>query len=866
MATNEQLEKRLALMKEIGQEQEKIKNLSSDQKTDVAQLAQLFLSQKSSLQNIVRLKDKHAEKLMQQGKDQEAQQIQEQANIARFVLQKLKERETAYKKLAQVARTADKTVTKDAKQNIASIAVDLKSVILSSKMKGFGMMLFEGGEPGSFANHVRAQSQQASREVAQQFQGSGGFAGGPLASVGTAVLGGLGKLVGAVSGAITEELEKNIRQVKTNVTNVIKELDTEYKKYRENVGIDLGSGAYQSFLSAMDVGTSMAKNFNDNPKNKMKFFGDVHIDTQDASAALTTLTNDVSGFSKLMKDPGTAAFGGQLVNQAAAFSRLGIKASATAKIFETASKAQKMNSQEMAKMSRQVVSVGVALDKNLNEVVEDFNKMAPDLVQFGDEMTGVFARLESQSKATGIAAGDLLSTAMRFDTFEGAATAAGRLNAVLGQTAIDTMALIHANPDEKIDMMRKAVTNSLGPFNDLDRRTQSVIANVMGLKGGVQEAQKLFQSDDAYTEYADKVTKGSEATMLSAEKLAELMEGTANVDRLLKTSATSAAHTLNVATFAMQKAAKVVYFGADLLGGLIGKLTPTTGQGSPDVTPIVDEAKLKKGTAVVAAEAKKRSAVQGAPGVTKPTPGPTAPTKIPATAARAATKSHVKQMASNARDLRKALSPIPKAIDKIADSLMALASGKSGNALKLLGQAIPADLSEMQRQLTLATPSQKNELIGMTDKLHSLFPSIKEAMSMTRDSGSNSDLRAYFEKKAEYEAGVEKQLSEVLGTRAVEAIKTMPAQMSTQYREHVSETKSLDTTKYLENYTTIVKEQNTSTKELAEKMDKLIEVLGGKDKSEQPLKLVGPISLQIGNSAQIDTVIKESLDRLKLRL
>ena len=211
--------------------------------------------------------------------------------------------------------------------------------------------------------------------------------------------------------------------------------------------------------------------------------------------------------------------GGLLVNQAAAFSRLGVKAAATAKIYETAMKAQKLSGVEAAKMSRQIVSVAVALDKNINETVEDFNKMAPTLVQFGDQMTGVFARLEAQSKATGVAAGDLLDTAMRFDTFKGGAEAAGRLNAVLGQTAIDTMALIHAAPDEKINMLRKAIQTTLGPFNQLDRRTQSVIASVLGLKGGVQEAQKIFGQDTAYDEYAKKVTTGAEAEMLSAEKL-----------------------------------------------------------------------------------------------------------------------------------------------------------------------------------------------------------------------------------------------------------------------------------------------------------------------------------------------------------
>ena len=859
MATNEELERRLALMREISLEKEKIAQLDAGERQRVVSMAQLFLQRRSSLQKLIKLKEKHAAKMSEEGKLQAAQDAQLEADKAKFVLQKLKEKSAEHVKAAKIARQADKDVAKSAIVGVKKVGDAAAGVFISPKLKGLGMDLFDGpGGPGSFAKNVMAQGKRVSSELTQQFQGSGGFAGSGGGVAGF-LLGGLGRLVGGVAGLITEELEKNVRQVKTNVIAVIKELDTEYKKYRENVGIDLGAGAYQAFLSAMDVGTSMAKNFNKDPSNKMQFFGDVHVNTQEASAALTAMTNQVSGFSKLMKDPGTEAFAGQLTNQAAAFSRLGIKAASTAKIFETASKAQKMNAQEMAKMSRQVVSVGVALDKNLNEVVEDFNKMAPTLVQFGDEMTGVFARLEAQSKATGIAANDLLNTAMRFDTFEGAAKAAGRLNAVLGQTAIDTMALIHANPDEKIDMMRKAVTSTLGPFNQLDRRTQSVIANVMGLKGGVEEAQKLFQSDAAYDEYAKKVTSGKEATVLNAEKLKELMEGTANVDRLLKTSATSAAHTLNTATYVMQKAAKATYFGADLLGGAISVFTPTVGQGSPDVTPVIDPTKLKKTQAGLDATMKKKKALQGAPGVTPPGAKPKAPTTPPSPKIKGPTNTNIKRMAASARELRKALAPLPNSIDKIAESLVDLTSGKSGRALKLLREAIgepgPKTVTVDKKTITAERGVPVKLAVAMSTGLSTLAGQLTEkGVAVASDPSRSADLDKAFN-----------ELNKLSATMS-EGIKAMPSQLSTAYREVVKEKKSLDTTKYLENYTTVVKEQNINTKELAEKMDKLIEVLGGKEKADQPLQLVGPVKLRIGNAADIDTVIEDSLERLKIRL
>lgn len=852
MATTEELERQLALMRQIAEQKTKISELQDHEKTQVARISQLFLAQQNNLSKIVRQREEQAAKYAAQGDEETSRRMRRHADIARFVIRKLQDNGTEYKKYAQIAKKADNDVKKNADANIQSIAKNASSVFArSGALGGLGMTLFEGGKPGSFNKNIRL----AAAKGALEFQGSFG-------GVGTVIMGGIGKVIGGAGNLFLDQLKRNARDIKNNVVSVIKELDTEYKKYRETVGIDLGTGAYQAFLSAMDVGTSMAKSFNADPSNKMRFFGDVHVDTGDASAALTALTNQVSGFSKLMKGP-AMAFGAQLVNQAAAFSRLGIKAADTAKIFEIGSKAQKMSTQRMAKLSRQVVSVGHALDKNLNETVQDFTKMAPDLVQFGDEMTGVFARLEAQSKATGIAAGTLLDTAMRFDTFEGAAKAAGRLNAVLGQTAVDTMALIHANPDEKIDMMRKAVTRTLGPFNQLDRRTQSVIAGVMGLKGGVLEAQKLFQADSAYDEYADKITKGKDAQVLSAEELTGLMEGTANVTRILKTAASSASNVLNTATFAMQKTAKLAYAAADALGGVLSFLpTVIKDAGSVDVTPHIDAAKVKKDTAVFGAEVKKREKMQGAPGVTKPGGKPAEP-KAPPAPARRVVGTSAKKMAASAKELHKALKPIPKAIDRIADSLEDMTSGKSGRALKLLSQAMPTDLTALQIKHTLGDQGPQNELLDKMSQLMRNFPSIESALSMAKDQDVKFDAKKYFETKAAYQESAEKLMSEEIGMPIAQVVKMMGPDMSTKYREVVNEKKSLDTTNYLENYTTIVKEQNISTKELAEKMDTLIEVLGGKDKTDVPVKLVGPVNLSIAGSRPMVAIVEDALARLK---
>ena len=142
------------------------------------------------------------------------------------------------------------------------------------------------------------------------------------------------------------------------------------------------------------------------------------------------------------------------------------------------------------------------------------------------------------------------------------------------------------------------------------------------------------------------------------------------------------------------------------------------------------------------------------------------------------------------------------------------------------------------------------------------FMSIQDAMKLAQDQGQKFDAKVYFDKKAEYEEMAKKLISEQLGMPFAEALKMMPADMTTKYKEVLSEKKSLDTTKYLENYTIVVKEQNTNTKELSEKMDKLIEVLGGKEKTDMPIQLVGPVNLSIG-ATSFETAVEKSLARIK---
>jgi methyl-accepting chemotaxis protein len=235
------------------------------------------------------------------------------------------------------------------------------------------------------------------------------------------------------------------------------------------------------------------------------------------------------------------------------------------------SKAMGMTGIETIELTRQVVGAGKALDMDLNQAMADFNQMAPELSQFGDKMVDVFAKLEAQSKATGIAAGTLLQTAMRFDTFEGAAKAAGQLNAILGDTVVDTMALIHASPDEKIDMLRDSLSAAGKEFDTMHRREQQVIASSLGVASVAEARQLLNKSNtDAFAEFVDKVDDGKDAFEASDAEIKKLAQTAASITDILGGLASKMAGTMQGATNVIRFTAEKAYDAGTAVADVVG--------------------------------------------------------------------------------------------------------------------------------------------------------------------------------------------------------------------------------------------------------------------------------------------------------
>ena len=211
-------------------------------------------------------------------------------------------------------------------------------------------------------------------------------------------VGGLAKSV--VTGDL---LVKGLQKLIGNSINFAFELD------RQNAAFKAATGAGNEFSDVIgDAGSEYLT------------FG---VNAADAGRATTALFGSFRDFTNLSKSEQT-----NIAETAAILEKFGVSSAQTGQILDQATKSLYMNSQQAEALTREAATLAISIGKPVSEVASDLASAAPKLAFYGQQMFDVFAQLERQSKATGLSVDSLLGVVgEKFDTFEGAGQAVGRL-------------------------------------------------------------------------------------------------------------------------------------------------------------------------------------------------------------------------------------------------------------------------------------------------------------------------------------------------------------------------------------------------------------------------------------------------------
>ena len=218
----------------------------------------------------------------------------------------------------------------------------------------------------------------------------------------------------------------------------------------------------------------------------------------ESAAALTALSSGMSGFNSMSKE--TQA---QLGSTVAKLGNLGVSADTATANIEIGRKVMGLTAQGAADMQNDMARLAVGIGEPASKLADSFKAAAPQLAAHGGAMVGIFENLAKTAKKTGVEISELLGITAQFDTFEGAANAAGKLNSILGGDVLNSTELMLASEDERLDMIRRSIAASGQSFDSMSRFQKMAVANAAGIKD-MTTATKLFSEQSlAATENTD---------------------------------------------------------------------------------------------------------------------------------------------------------------------------------------------------------------------------------------------------------------------------------------------------------------------------------------------------------------------------
>ena len=336
----------------------------------------------------------------------------------------------------------------------------------------------------SVNQHERLTSiaQKAPEYLSMLFSGQGG----KIISKGFADIG------GSIKGELTENLGKTIMKSKSlkaafgaiaplAILGIFAAIAIEVGKLAVNLG-----KAENEFMKVTGANEQFARGLTDSFADTRRF----GVSMDETSAAMGSLFNQFTDFT--FQNENTRK---SLTDTAAILAKMGVSTDTFAQSIQNMTKAMGMSAdaagQQMLNLEKFAEELGVAPSK----LASDFAAAGGELAKFGDRGVDAFKDLAIASKITGIEVQRLLNITSAFDTFEGAAVQAGKLNAALGGNFVNAMDLMmETDPAARFEQIRDAISEAGLSFDEMSYYQQLFYKDALGLSD-VGELARFMAGD-----------------------------------------------------------------------------------------------------------------------------------------------------------------------------------------------------------------------------------------------------------------------------------------------------------------------------------------------------------------------------------
>lgn len=265
------------------------------------------------------------------------------------------------------------------------------------------------------------------------------------------------------------------------------------------------------FMKATGANKQFARSVT-NSYDEMREFG---ATSEEVSATYQELFTNFTDFTMLSEKQRES-----IANTGVALSKLGISNQDFAKSIQISTKAMGMSAaqagQNMLNLEKFAEDLGVAPQ----QLAADFAGAGDMLAKLGSQGTRAFKDLAIAAKVTGMSIDSIVNLTNKFDTFDGAADQAGKLNAALGGNFVNAMDLMMAtNPAERFEMIRDSILDAGLSFDDMSYYQKNFYRDSLGLSD-VGELAALMSGD---MDLVSGATQQSAQDMIDAKKRAHEM-------------------------------------------------------------------------------------------------------------------------------------------------------------------------------------------------------------------------------------------------------------------------------------------------------------------------------------------------------
>jgi len=266
--------------------------------------------------------------------------------------------------------------------------------------------------------------------------------------------------------------------------------------------------ANAQFVAATGQSTAMMAGM----KGSLGGFGILY---KDQVAAFAELQNSMSSFSTL-----NSSLQGELANSAARMKNLGVDVATTGQNFNILTNSLRMNATQAMDVQDKIAKVAIGAGIAPAKMLKEFGSAMPQLAAHGKKAVDVFFDLQKQSKSLGIEVQSLLGIVGEgFDTFEGAAEKAGKLNAILGGNYLNAVQLVGASEEERTKILKEAFEVSGKNIDSMDKYGRKAVAGALGVKN-LNDVNALFGKSSADMAKDMNTQEASQERLIKAQMAA----------------------------------------------------------------------------------------------------------------------------------------------------------------------------------------------------------------------------------------------------------------------------------------------------------------------------------------------------------